>query len=82
MKAILINLENKTAVKVNKNGFLIVTVENKQTGVRQNGTVWVQYYDKKSANLFCRELGLVTGWWEEMSEKKEASQCVILQYLI
>ena len=82
MKAILINLENKTAVEIDKKGFPIVTVENKQTGVKQNGTVCVQYYDKKSANLFCRELGLVTGWWKRNSEKKEASQCVMLQHLI
>ena len=73
-KTYLLNLVNDTAVKADNTGFLVVTVMNKQSGEELNGTVCDEYYDIKSANLFCQELGFLTGRWERDSEIKETFQ--------
>jgi hypothetical protein len=73
-KSYLINLVNETPVRADKTGYLVVTVMNKQLGLEQNGTVCDEYLNKKSAKLFCRELGFITGWWERDSKKKENFQ--------
>ena len=61
--ATLINLVNETEIETNREGILIVTVVNKQSGEKQNGTVCVEYFHSQSANLFCQSFGFVDGWW-------------------
>ena len=68
------DMVNNTIVRADDGGYLIVTVQNKQNGTVVNGTVCVEHYDSKSAALFCRELGFVTGWWDVKSVNREIYQ--------
>ena len=74
-KAILQNSKNNTAAKnVADQGFLIITVKNKLTGMEQNGLACVDYLDSKTASMFCQFLGFTSGWLEKNLKKGETFQ--------
>ena len=66
-RATLLDLVNGTVVESDSQGLLIVTLKDKQNGIGQNGTVCVEYFDSKSASMFCQVLGFANGWWENYS---------------
>ena len=70
-RASLIKVRNHTAATNVDESILIATVKNKQTGMEQNGTVCVEYVDRRPASLFCQSFGFVTGWWKIRSERNE-----------
>ena len=56
-KATLINSIEGTKSINDKEGLLIATVVNKQTGKEKNGTVCKGEFNWYSAQLFCRSIG-------------------------
>ena len=70
-KATLNNLKNRTGAINVREGILIVSIKNKITGTELNGTVCVDYFDRKTAGMFCQFLGFATGWWESDLKNKE-----------
>ena len=64
-------MENRTATKKVSEGILLVSVKNKITGTELNGTVCVDYFDRKTAGMFCQFLGFATGLWENDLKNKE-----------
>ena len=74
-KAILKNINNNTAAKnVADQGFLIITVKNKLTGMEQTGVACIDHFDSKTASMFCQFLGYISGWLEKTLQKGDTFQ--------
>ena len=74
-KVNLKNFNNHTAAKnVADQGLLIITVKNKLTGMEQNGLACVEYFDSKTASMFCQFRGFTSGWLEKNLKKGEKFQ--------
>ena len=74
-KVILKSFHNHTAAKnAADQGFLIIAVENKHTGMEQNGLACIEYFDSKTASMFCQFLGFTSGWLEKILKKQDILQ--------
>ena len=61
--ATLINLVNGTEIETEREGILIVTVVNKQTGEKQNGTVCKDRFNWNTAKLLCLSMEYLFADW-------------------
>ena len=72
-KATLINDNmNRTFIRANNEGLLIATIVNRQTGIKQNGTVCKDAFSWHLASSICRSIGYVFADW--------GSQLMNMQY--
>ena len=72
--ATLKNLVNHTETNNFAEGHLIITVRNKHTGMEQDGLACIEYFDSKTASMFCQFLGYTSGWFENNLNKSEIFQ--------
>ena len=71
----MIDFINHTAAKNTADqGFLNITVKNKRTGMEQNGVACIDYFDSKTASMFCQFFGFTSGWLEKNLKKQEIFQ--------
>ena len=62
------NIPIGAKTNINGEGLLIVTAVNRQTGMKQNGTLCKEMFTWNSAKLLCRSIGYIFAEWGTRSK--------------